>query len=251
MARKTIIAGNWKMNLLPAEAFDLIEALKAGLAYKPNVEMVVFPQTALLSWMGEALADSTISLGAQTSSMFTQGAHTGDVSPVLLRSLTCRYALSGHSERRQDHGESDAQVASQAKAQIAAGLKSIVCVGETLEEREAGAHIDKIKGQVQEVYAQVPSELWGDIVLAYEPIWAIGTGKTASPEQAEEIHQMIRALLVELAGGAVAQMTPILYGGSAKAANASSLLSQPNIDGLLVGGASLVAEEFLNIYKAS
>jgi len=251
MSRKIIIAGNWKMNLMPSEAFDLIAELKVGIPYKDNVEMVVIPQMALVSWVGEALTDSCIALGAQTSSMFVKGAHTGDTSPQLLRAMGCQYALSGHSERREDHGENNIQVAAQANAQIAAGMKSIVCVGETLAEREAGTHIDKIKAQVTEVYEQVEPELWGQLVFAYEPIWAIGTGKTASPEQAEEIHLMIRGLLIELTGDRVAQMTSILYGGSAKAANAAELLAQPNIDGLLVGGASLVAEEFLNIFKAS
>jgi len=251
MARKKIIAGNWKMNLLPKEAWELVDGLKEGLVIKPLVEMVVLPQTGLLSLVGELLQDSVISLGAQTSSKYRNGAHTGDGSPDLLRALGCRYALSGHSERRQDHGESDLEVAEQALSQIAAGLKSIVCVGESLSEREAGSYKEKIAAQVKALYSTVPKELMGELVLAYEPIWAIGTGKTASPEQAEEVHSFIRSQIATLAGEAVANLTPLLYGGSAKADNAASLMGKPNIDGLLVGGASLKSDEFLKIYQAS
>lgn len=250
MARKCIIAGNWKMNLLPEEAFELVEELKHNAQPKAGLEVALFPQAPLIPFLAEWTAESLLSYGAQTSSQHNSGAHTGDLSPQLLQALGCRYALAGHSERRADHAESDQEVAAQAKAQIEAGLKSIVCVGETLEEREANQHLDKIKAQVQAVYAAVDPELWGEVVLAYEPIWAIGTGKTASPEQAEEIHKFIRNLLEEIQGIQMSQATPILYGGSVKGANAAELLSQADIDGVLVGGSSLKADEFLQIIQA-
>ncbi|MDT8447421.1 MAG: triose-phosphate isomerase [bacterium] len=250
MGRKCIIAGNWKMNLLPDQAFDLVDELKHELKMKPGLEVVLLPQAPLLTFLAEWTAESGLTFGAQTSSGHREGAHTGDLSPELLQALGCRYALAGHSERRQDHHESDAEVAAQAKAQIEAGMRSIVCVGETLAERESGQHIEKIQNQIKAVYTAVEPSLWGEIVLAYEPIWAIGTGKTASPEQAEEIHKMIRNLLEEIQGIQMSQATPILYGGSVKGANAADILGQTDIDGLLVGGASLKADEFISIIQA-
>ena len=251
MARKCIIAGNWKMNLDPDQGFELIEGIKAGFKPKANLEVVVIPPMPLVALAAHWVTDSTLSLGAQTSSSFRDGAHTGDTSPELLRILGCRYALSGHSERRGDHHESDAQVAAQAKAQVEAGLKTIVCCGESLQEREAGVHINKIKNQIGIIYDTLPPEYWGEVSIAYEPIWAIGTGKTASPVQAQEIHKMIRDHIESKAGAQVARSTAILYGGSVKPDNAASLFSQADVDGGLIGGASLVAADFLAIASAA
>ena len=250
MARKCIIAGNWKMNLLPSQGWDLVQEIVAEFKAKASLDVVIIPQMALLSLASDWLSGTGLSLGAQTSSASLAGAHTGDTSPELLRALGCRYALSGHSERRGDHAETDAQVAAQAKAQVEMGLKTIVCCGETLEEREAGSHIEKIKHQVGIVYDTLAPESWGEVTIAYEPIWAIGTGKTASPEQAQEIHQMIRTHIATKAGDHVANATSILYGGSVNGSNAKELLSQPDIDGALVGGASLKADAFGQIIQA-
>ncbi len=250
MARKTIIAGNWKMNLLPAEGEELVLALKEHLAIKDNLEVVVFPPTGLVPLALDWITDSIIQLGAQNCWHQLTGAYTGENSPLLLKTLGCSYCLVGHSERREIFSETDELVGRKAQALISVGITPLVCVGESLEEREADKHIEKIQNQVKAVYNQVDKEVWTRLCFAYEPIWAIGTGKTASPEQADEIHRVIRNTVKNLAGDILANATSILYGGSAKPSNASELLQKVDVDGLLVGGASLKAQDFSQIISA-
>jgi len=250
MARQIIIAGNWKMNLLPNEAEDLVSELKERLANKKNLEVVVIPQSALIPLAQEWVIDSSIRLGAQNSSDQMSGAFTGETSPELLKILGCRYCLAGHSERREIFGETDEQVGKKANAQIEMGLIPIICVGETLAERESGKHFEVIDTQVRAVFNQIDKESWTKIVFAYEPVWAIGTGKTATPAQANQVHRHLRSLIGSITGEVVANATSILYGGSAKPSNAADLLAKSDIDGLLVGGASLKAEDFSRIISS-
>jgi triosephosphate isomerase len=250
MARKTIIAGNWKMNLLPIPAEELVLEIKEDLTNQRNLEVVVIPQAALIPLVKEWTIDSAIQVGAQNCSNELSGAYTGEVSAELLRVLGCGYCLVGHSERREMFSESNEFVGQKAQTLISMNITPIVCVGETLEERESNAHFDKILAQVKAVYDQVDSDAWAGMVFAYEPIWAIGTGKTASKEQANEIHQFIRKEIRQIAGEILAGSTSILYGGSAKPSNAAELLDQSDIDGLLVGGAALDAGSFSQIINA-
>ncbi len=250
MARKTIIAGNWKMNLLPDEAEALVLSLKAAYENKKNLEAVIFPPAALIPFAREWVMDSAIQYGAQNCWYELSGAFTGENSPELLKSLGCAYCLVGHSERREIFQESNDLVGRKTQALIEMGIIPVVCIGESLEQRESNVHFDIIQEQIESVFKLVAQENWTRLVIAYEPVWAIGTGKTATPEQAEEIHQFIRKLLSEKIGEIPASGISILYGGSAKPSNAKELLSQENIDGLLVGGASLKAEDFSEIIRA-
>lgn len=250
MARKTIIAGNWKMNLIPAQAEELIFDLKEGLVNKPNLEVVIIPQAGLIPYVKEWTLDSAIQVGAQNCSAYISGAHTGESSPELLRVLGCNYCLTGHSERREMYGGTNEVIAQKVQSICQFNMTPIVCVGETLEEREAGEHLKKIKKQVHTIFSTIESEFWTKLVFAYEPIWAIGTGKTASKEQANEIHQFIRNEICEVAGEVIANSVSILYGGSVKPANAKELMDQSDIDGVLVGGASLKADDFSKIIEA-
>ncbi len=250
MARKTIIAGNWKMNLLPEEGEMLVLSLKTTFENKKNLEVVVFPSIGMIPFAREWIYDSPLRYGAQNCWCEVSGAYTGETSPELLKSLGCSYCLVGHSERREIFEESNELVGRKSQALIEMGIIPIVCVGESLEEREAETHLEKIQQQVESVFAAVEKENWIRLVFAYEPIWAIGTGKTATPKQAEDIHQLIRRIIEQESGDVLANGISILYGGSAKPSNAAELLSQENIDGLLVGGASLIAEDFSKIIKA-
>ncbi len=250
MARKTIIAGNWKMNLLPFQAEELIADMREEITGRKNLEVVVIPQTGLISLVKEWTLNTAVRVGAQNSSCELSGAFTGETSPELIRTLGCSYCLAGHSERREMFMEDDTLVGRKAQALISMNVTPIVCVGETLEERESNGHFDKIQKQVGAVYEQVEKEAWSRLVFAYEPIWAIGTGKTASAEQANEIHLFVREEIRRIAGEIVADGTSILYGGSAKPSNAEGLLGQSDVDGLLVGGASLKAEDFSRIVNA-
>jgi len=250
MARRTIIAGNWKMNLLPAQAEELTFALKEQVESKPNLEVVVFPQAPLIPLVVDWAMDSAIQVGAQNSSDAISGAFTGETSPQLLKTLGCQFCLSGHSERRQIFGESDQVVAKKVQTLLEFGITPIVCVGETLEERESNRYEEIIKKQVMAVFDEIETDFWGRLVFAYEPVWAIGTGKTASPEQADEIHKFIRNIIAEKAGEIISKATSILYGGSVKPANAAEILAKNDIDGLLVGGASLKADDFSKIISA-
>lgn len=244
MSRTTYIAGNWKMNLLPDTGESLVSELVGNLKRKKNLEVIVFPTTALIPFAVDWALNSSIQVGAQNCSDMLSGAYTGETSPELLKVLGCTYCLVGHSERRVLFNELDEFVGRKAQTLLSLSIKPIVCVGESLEERENNQHLDKINDQIKTTYNQVEKEKWVDLIFAYEPIWAIGTGKTATPEQAEEIHVHIRRQIAKIAGPLIADSTSILYGGSAKPSNAKELLSQENIDGLLVGGASLNSEDF-------
>lgn len=248
--RKTIIAGNWKMNLSPREGSELVSGLKSAYTPKTNLEVVICPQNAMVSQAAKWVFDSTIKIGAQNCSDKLSGAYTGETSPELLRNLGCTYCIVGHSERREYNNESNEFVAAKAALLAQLSIKPIVCCGETLQEREAGSHYDKVKAQVFAAYDAVAVENWADVVIAYEPIWAIGTGVTATSEQAQEMHQFIRAEVAKKTNAQTAMSVSILYGGSAKPGNAAELLGQADIDGLLVGGASMQVTDFSQIIES-
>jgi triosephosphate isomerase len=250
--RKLIIAGNWKMNKTVAEALALVGDLKLELANIREVDIVVCPPfTALESVSRAIIDDSNIRLGAQNMSESNFGAFTGEICAGMLKEFSVRYVILGHSERRQYQKESDALIAKKAAAAHAASLKPIVCVGETLAEREAGQMQQVLETQVRGSLAALTKEQMAETILAYEPVWAIGTGKTATTQQAQEAHAFIRGLLVKLFGEAVAKKVRIQYGGSVKPANARELMSQPDVDGALVGGAALETRSFADIVKNS
>jgi triosephosphate isomerase (TIM) len=246
MSRKQLVVGNWKMHgSHPANA-ELLAALVAARPYLADVAVCVpFPY---LSETAVALAGSDIRWGAQDCSAHEHGAYTGEVSAAMLHEFGCRYAIVGHSERRQYHAESDQLVADKAKAALARGVTPIVCVGETLAQREAGETEAVVKRQLSAVIHAL-AHCAGEMVVAYEPVWAIGTGRTATPEQAQAVHALLRAQLAAATPRA-AQMQ-ILYGGSVKPDNAATLFAQPDIDGGLVGGASLKAADFVAICRAA
>ena len=250
--RKLIIAGNWKMNKTVAEALALVSDLKLELANIREVDIVVCPPfTALESVSKAIIDDSNIRLGAQNMSENNFGAFTGELCAGMLKEFSVRYVILGHSERRQYQKESDALIAKKAAAAHAASLKPIVCVGETLAEREAGQMQQVLETQVRGSLAGLSKEQMVETIIAYEPVWAIGTGKTATTQQAQEAHAFIRGLLVKSFGEAVAKKVRIQYGGSVKPANARELMSQPDVDGALVGGAALETRSFADIVKNS
>ena len=249
--RRTIVAGNWKMNLDRAKARDLAAAVAARAAEAGTTELVLCPPAVYVETVATALGGSSpVALGAQNMHDQSSGAFTGEVAPPMLLDLGCRYVILGHSERRTLFGETDAVVNAKTRAALAAGLTPIVCVGETLEEREGGRTAAAVTTQVQGSLAGLTPADLEKIVVAYEPVWAIGTGKVATPLQAQEVHALIRGLLGGLASPAVAAKVRIQYGGSVKPDNAADLAVQPDIDGALVGGASLKADDFLGIAKA-
>ncbi|MEZ6137508.1 MAG: triose-phosphate isomerase [Pirellulaceae bacterium] len=249
--RKPFIAGNWKMNLLRDSSIALIHGLLDALPQSDRVDVAVCPPAVYLHDVGAALRGSHIALGAQNMYHEPAGAFTGEVSADMLEDLGCRYVILGHSERRQFFGDTDATVNQKTLAALGNNLTPIVCVGETLEQRENGTTNSVIDEQVRGSLAGLTAEQGGRLVIAYEPVWAIGTGKTASPAQAEEVHAHIRSLLTELFGKTVADTIRIQYGGSVKPDNAAELMSQPNIDGALVGGAALKADSFAAIVTAA
>jgi triosephosphate isomerase len=252
MSRRKIVAGNWKMNLDRTQARELTAAVAARRGEAAAVDLVLCPPALYVETVGTALAaaKSDVGLGAQNVHEKSNGAFTGEVSPPMLVDLCCRYVILGHSERRTLFGETDALVNAKTKAALAAGLTPIVCVGETLTEREAGRTAAVVTTQVQGSLAGLSAPDLEKIVVAYEPVWAIGTGKVATPQQAQEVHALIRRLLTGLASPAVAGAVRIQYGGSVKPDNAADLAAQPDIDGALVGGASLKADDFLGIARA-
>ncbi|MDO8287385.1 MAG: triose-phosphate isomerase [Rhodoferax sp.] len=245
--KKQLIAGNWKMNGSTTANEALVSALAAGVAGASCLVAVCVP-APYLAQVQRLAAGTGIDLGAQDVSQHEAGAFTGEVSAAMLRDFGTRYCLVGHSERRQYHGETDAVVAIKAQRALAAGITPIVCVGETLAEREAGRTEEVVKRQLAAVI-HTNGHCISEIVVAYEPVWAIGTGKTASPQEAQQVHAVLRAQL--RAATAHADRMLILYGGSMNAANAAQLLSQPDIDGGLVGGASLKPADFLSIIAAA
>ena len=246
--RKKIVAGNWKMNTTVPEGVELAKAVAAKAKEVPaGVELVVAPPFTHLALVADALKGSPVKLSAQNCADKEKGAYTGEVSVAMLCSVGCDYTILGHSERRQYYGETDAKLVEKTKLALAAGLKVILCVGENLDEREAGKHFDIVSNQTKAVLYNFTAEDMKNIVVAYEPVWAIGTGKTATAEQAEEIHACIRKVLADKFGAQVADDTTILYGGSCKPSNAKELFAQPDIDGGLIGGAALKAEDFIGI----
>jgi triosephosphate isomerase len=240
--RQTLIAGNWKMNGVTAD-LSWADALVTAAPDGPGVRAAVLCPPATLISSFAARLPGWISLGGQDCAADQAGAHTGDVSALMLADLGCRYVIIGHSERRADHGESDALVFAKASAALAAGLTPIICVGETLAEREAGQAEAVVTSQLA---ASVPEAEPGSLVIAYEPVWAIGTGRTAGPGDAQTLHKALRAALPE----AARDVTRIIYGGSVKPSNTAELLAMPDIDGALVGGASLTAQDFAGILSA-
>ena len=251
MARTKFVCGNWKMHKTQAEARALVHALAplvADLAGK--VQVAVAPSFTSLAAAAEALKGTGLELAAQDVHWEAQGAFTGEISAAMLADSGCRHGIVGHSERRQLFGETDETVRKKVGALLAAGVRPIVCVGELLAEREAGRTLEVVGRQVRGALAGLPPGAVASLTVAYEPVWAIGTGKTATTAQAQEVHAAIRALLRELAGAAADQVR-IQYGGSVKADNAAELMSQPDVDGALVGGASLKADDFAKIVRGA
>jgi triosephosphate isomerase len=249
MARTTIVAGNWKMNGTRASVKALVEGIKAGRGEVKNTEIAVCAPYVFLGEVEAMLQGSNIALGAQNLSTEESGAFTGEISADMLKDYGCSYVIVGHSERRTLYGEDDALVAKKFAVARESGLKPILCIGETLEEREQGITEGVVARQLNAVIDIEGVAALADGVIAYEPVWAIGTGRTASPEQAQDVHAFIRGLIADK-DAAVAEKVRIQYGGSMNAANCVELLAQPDIDGGLIGGASLKAEDFLTICKA-
>jgi triosephosphate isomerase len=248
--RKPLVAGNWKMHRTGPEALELIQQLKDGYT-AGRAEVMVAPPFTALEAVSRALETSEIALGAQNVHWEAQGAFTGEISAGMLKALGCAYVIVGHSERRQLFGETDSSVSKKARAVLHAGMRPLVCIGETLAERDAGRTLQVVATQLQGSLAGVAVEEMTHVVLAYEPVWAIGTGRNATPAQAQEVHAHVREQLVRLFGRPVGESIRILYGGSVKADNAAELLGQADVDGALVGGASLKAQEFLAIVAAA
>jgi len=244
--RRPFIAANWKMHKSPLEAESFAAAFLPLVEKVTSVDVAIAPPFPALERLGRALARSPVALAAQNVNAEEQGAFTGEVAPGMLVAVGCRYAIVGHSERRTLYAESDAMVAAKAAALLAHDVLPIVCVGESLEQREADRTLQVIETQLAGSLASIPKERAAEIVVAYEPIWAIGTGKTATPEMAQEVHAMIRERLGDLFGAAGAEIR-IQYGGSVKPDNVAELMSQTDIDGALVGGASLEPESFAQI----
>ena len=251
MARRKFVCGNWKMHKTQGEARELVRALAPLLeALAGRVQVAVAPPFTALAAAAEALRGTAMELAAQDVHFEKQGAFTGEVSAPMLAEVGCHHGIVGHSERRQLFGETDETVRKKVGALLAAGIRPIVCVGETLAEREAGRTLEVVDRQVRAALSGLPAEPIASLTIAYEPVWAIGTGKTATTAQAQEVHAAIRKLLRELAGGA-ADAVRIQYGGSVKPENAAELMAQPDVDGALVGGASLKAQDFSQIVKGA
>lgn len=247
--RRPVIAGNWKLHKTIAETRDLALALKSDLAELSDIDIVIAPPFTALSAAAAALAGSGIAVAAQNCYPVASGAFTGEVSPPLLREAGCRYVLVGHSERRQIFGESDEFINAKVGAVLAEGLQPILCIGETLAERDAGQMYEVLTRQLKQGLSGIETAAMAQVVIAYEPVWAIGTGVTASNEQAAEAHAFIRGLLQGLYDEATAKATRILYGGSVKPDNVDGLMAQEDIDGTLVGGASLNTADFIRIAR--
>ncbi|HET8579264.1 MAG TPA: triose-phosphate isomerase [Methylomirabilota bacterium] len=249
--RTPLVVGNWKMHGTVAGARELAQSLRDGLKRPRGVEVAVCPPFTALTAVAEVLAGSAISLGAQNCHWETAGAFTGEVSPTMLAELGCRWVLLGHSERRQIFRETDEEINRKVGAALRHGLRPVLCVGETTDERRQGLTFTVVEGQLRAGWAGLSAEDIGRCVLAYEPVWAIGTGVNATPSQAAEVHGYLRGLVSELGTKELAQTVRILYGGSVKAENAAALTQEPDIDGVLVGGASLQAAVFIAIAKKS
>jgi len=249
MGRLPFMAGNWKMNKTTGEAIDLVRELKAAISGVKGVEVAVAPPFTALYAVCKELEGSFIRLAAQNLYWEEKGAFTGEVSPLMLKEVGCHYVIIGHSERRQFFGETDETVNRRIKAALAQGLKVIFCIGETLKEKEEGKTFSVIERQVEDGLKNLGDKEMENIVIAYEPVWAIGTGKTATPGQAEEVHRFIRGKIEKLYSREVSEEIRIQYGGSVTPENIKGLMEQANIDGALVGGASLKAESFSKIVR--
>jgi len=248
--RKVIVAGNWKMNKTAKEAAQFFNELKPLVADVKNAGIVIGAPFTALETATRETAGSNIKIAAENMNAKESGAYTGEVSPLMLKDLGVEYVILGHSERREYYHETDEIINEKVKSALAHDLKPILCFGETLEEREAGTTNDVVKTQITGGLKDVTATEMANVVLAYEPVWAIGTGKTATPEQAQEVHAFIRGLLTDLYGKEVAENVTVQYGGSMNDANAADLIAQTDIDGGLVGGASLIPEKFAVIIKA-
>ena len=249
--RKIIVAGNWKMNKTNKEAVSFLSELKGLVGGINEVETVIGAPFTALSDAVKEVEGSNVKIAAQNMNPNESGAYTGEISPLMLKELGVEYVILGHSERREYYGETNEFINAKVKAALNHGLKPILCVGEKLEEREAGKTEDVVANHVQGGLNGITAEEMKNVVIAYEPVWAIGTGKTASPEQAELVHNFIRLLLIDLYGKEIGEGVTIQYGGSMKPDNAKELISQKNIDGGLIGGASLEAKSFSEIVKAA
>ncbi|MBN37600.1 MAG: triose-phosphate isomerase [Opitutae bacterium] len=251
MSRKYLIAGNWKMNKTATEAVDLIKEINSSVGSQTTVQVCVCPPFTSLAKASELVDQTEVILGAQNMSAHPSGAFTGEISAEMLRDLYVGFVILGHSERRQFYGETNESVNKKVLAAVDNNLKPIYCIGETLEEREAGQTLEIVRSQVREGLENFPANAIDNLVLAYEPVWAIGTGKTATDEMAQEVHADIRKVLVEMFGDSAGASVRILYGGSMKPENAAGLLSQPDVDGGLIGGASLTSRAFSGIVEAA
>ncbi len=246
--RRPLIAGNWKMNTTRAEAGELARAVVDGVSGLEGRDVMIAPPFTALDAARAVLDGSTVALGAQDMFWEQSGAFTGEISAAMLRDLGCSYVIVGHSERRAHFGSTDYTVAKKAVAALAAGLRPVVCVGESLEQRDEGATLEVVSRQVAGSLYGITAEAFAEVVIAYEPVWAIGTGRTASPDQAQEVHEAIRGVLLEVTRNKdTAAAMRVIYGGSVKPDNVDSLMACPDIDGALVGGASLKATDFLRI----
>ena len=249
--RKNIVAGNWKMNTTKVDGVALAQEVAALSEQTPaEVGLIVAPPFTHLCAVGKALAGSKVELSAQNCADHVKGAYTGEVSVDMLKAVGCQWTILGHSERREYYGETDEKLVEKTKLALEAGLGVILCVGERLEEREAGKHFDVCASQIENVLYKFSAEDMKKVIIAYEPVWAIGTGKTATAEQAEEIHAFIRSRIAAKFGDEVAEDMTILYGGSCKPSNARELFAQKDIDGGLIGGAALKAADFIEIAKS-
>ena len=249
--RRTVIAGNWKMNMTPAEATAFIDEIKPMVAGKDNCDIIFCAPYVTIAAAMEAAKGSNIKIGAENVHFAAKGAYTGEVSAEMLKAIGVDTVIVGHSERRQYFGETDETVNLRTKAALAAGMRVILCMGEVKEQRVAGITNEVCAMQIKLDLAGISAEDMKNVVIAYEPVWAIGTGLTATPEQAEETCGVIRDVLAELYGSEVAEATTVQYGGSMNEKNAAELLAKPNVDGGLIGGASLVAEKFTAIVDAA
>ncbi|MDR0521299.1 MAG: triose-phosphate isomerase [Planctomycetaceae bacterium] len=251
MTRRIFIAGNWKMNLTLSASLELAEGLKKAAAGISNADIAVCPPAVYVQAVAAVLKGTAVGVGAQNVYFEKEGAFTGEISANMLKDIGCRYVILGHSERRNILGESSEQVNLKVKAALAAGLVPIVCVGELLKEREAGTTEDVVRRQFDGSFSGIAAKEMENCVIAYEPVWAIGTGKVATPEQAEEVHAAIRKMIEKNYSKEVAEKVRIQYGGSVNDKNAAEILAKPNVDGALVGGASLKVEPFLGILKSA
>jgi triosephosphate isomerase len=247
--RKPVIAGNWKMHNTISEALDLVRGIKSQVEGVTDVEIIVSPVYTALASVAAELKGSNINVASQNIFWEEKGAFTGEIAPNMITDAGCTHAIIGHSERRQYFGETDETVNKRVKAALAAGLIPILCVGETLEERDAGNTIAVVEAQIKGGLKDIAEEDMAKIIVAYEPVWAIGTGKTATPDMAEDVHKQIRSIVEEIYDAAIADGTRILYGGSVKPETVDDLMAQPDIDGALVGGAALKADSFVRLVK--